>query len=254
MISLDISKDKVVAARKAAEHLEGLMTKEKTESVILLLSGGSALSILDNLNGLGSIKSLTISVLDERYGSDIANNNFHQLEERLAEKVSALASKALFLNPGFTSIENLEVLASKFNQKLKDWRSQNPKGKIIITQGLGGDMHTAGIFPDEQSVFEERFGDNANWFTSYNLPDSSKNSHRKRGTVTPSFLRDQVDHSILFAVGENKSQALKAVLENDKEIHKSPGRIIHQMRDVVIFSDKSAGGGIKDRKLVQGQS
>jgi len=63
----------------AADHLNQALTEYRTQSVLLMLSGGSALTILEQVNVSLLGPHVTITTLDERFSIDSTVNNFAQI-------------------------------------------------------------------------------------------------------------------------------------------------------------------------------
>ena len=198
--------------------------------ILLLLSGGSALAILEHarIDG-GKLGTATIAVLDERVSADPALNNFAQLMSRTffadARERGAAAIDTRVL-PG----ETPERHAERFEAALRLWKQKNPDGSVLATMGIGEDGHTAGImpFPEDREAFAALFeGDR--WVVGYDAGE--KNAIPLRTTVTNAFLRTEVDAAICYAAGERKRGPLRAALgaegslaEIPEDIRRNEGR------------------------------
>ncbi|MFA5935122.1 MAG: 6-phosphogluconolactonase [Candidatus Paceibacterota bacterium] len=208
--------------------------KNKTQ-ILLLVSGGSALKILDSINAeiLGS--HITFGVLDERYSRDTKVNNFCQIMETGFYNNSINAG-VKFIDTRINNNESQNSLAERFENRIKKWRSDNSKGVIVITQGIGPDGHTSGIlpFPEEKDFFNKIFNDKNKSVVAYDA--TGKNQYTLRITTTLSFLRD-VDISIVFVCGADKTEALRKTLSSDGDISTTPARIINEMKEVFLFTD-----------------
>ncbi len=211
---------------------------EQKQAVLLLVSGGSALKLLDHLN-LDPIillaSKLTIGVLDERYSSDPTINNFAQL---IQTKLFAatIDTGAIFIDTRLEAGETASGLANRFEATLKAWTKAHPHGRIIITQGMGPDGHTAGImpFPENPALFEELFNHSNKWVVTYDA--GSKNPYPMRITTTCSFLR-QVSLSIFYVTGVEKQAALSQVYSASGTLAETPARIVKEMKHVELCSD-----------------
>src|SRR4051812_45524273 len=73
--------NKAEAIAAAGEELNRLLASYKTVPVLLLLSGGSALFMLDYVSKNNTGEFLTISMLDERFSEDKEVNNFLQMQK-----------------------------------------------------------------------------------------------------------------------------------------------------------------------------
>ena len=220
-----------------SRYLSGILHLHKTRPILLLVSGGSAFSLLDILTIPQSSGHITCSVLDERYTNQAEDSNFFQLTQTNFYQ-EAQQKHWLFWDSRPAKM-GLEEAGTLMDTRLKHWRSHNPQGIIIITQGLGSDGHTAGIlpFPDGQGEFIKDFSDPQVWALGYQAPETSKNPHKMRLTTTLSFLKEQADYSITVVSGSEKSSALNYCLDPASELSKTPGAIVQQMKKVMLFTD-----------------
>lgn len=217
-------RSKEEARQKAVDTLNKLFSIK--EPILFLASGGSALELLEHLN---IPENMTVSVLDERYSTDLLINNFSQLSTKI-QAVHVIDTRA-------QEGETLEQFAERFEQGLRSWKDENPNGKIVITQGMGPDGHTSGImpYPENPELFETLFGDPKRWIVGYDA--TGKNEFPLRATTTLSFLRTQVDSSIAYITGENKKAALERVLAKDGSLAETPARIMREMKQVIMYTD-----------------
>lgn len=222
--------------QKATEKLNNLLESNKENNTLLLLSGGSALQLIDGINAKYMSPTLTVSVLDERYSHDKNINNFAQITKTSFYR-KLQEEEAEVIDTRLQAGEGLKDLGKRFEERLRLWRRKNPTGKTIISQGFGSDAHTAGIMPfedEEQQRFQELFVNNG-WVAAYDA--ENKNPYRYRVTTTFPFLKNEVDHSICFVIGQEKKDALESILRENIDHHICPGRIIHEMKDVHIFTE-----------------
>ena len=59
-----------------------------------------------------------------------------------------------------------------------------------------------------------------------------------RVTTTFPYLLYVVDYSIVYAVGEEKKEALKRVLQDKGTLEETPARVIRDMKNVYLFTDQ----------------
>lgn len=230
-----MNKDQAILA--AAEKLHQLLweCQQAKTPVLFLASGGSALEILNHVEASVLDPSLSIGVLDERFSQDPTINNFAQLTQTKIY-ADAVAAGSSFIDTRLQWNEPIEKLAERFEATLKNWKNQNPTGKIFITQGMGPDGHTAGImpFPENPQVFEELFDQPEKWVAFYDA--GSKNQFPLRVTTTLSFLKS-VDVSIFFVFGEDKKMAMDQVNSSSVTLAATPAGIVRQIRTIYVFSD-----------------
>jgi 6-phosphogluconolactonase/glucosamine-6-phosphate isomerase/deaminase len=137
-----------------------------------------------------------------------------------------------------TEIKSSDVLADvagRLEQILRQWKTDNPLGVVIITMGIGSDGHTAGIFPSIKGV---DFNSEA-LVVSYELPTDLQ-ALAPRITVTNTFLTQYVDIAIVYAVGSEKRPFVQRLeKENSFGLQPNfPASVVTTMRDVQVFTDQ----------------
>ncbi len=226
------------AVVKASSCLNSILKKIKDEGVatLLLMSGGSALKIAEYVDKDSLPKNLTLSVLDDRYSKDPEINNFAQLSRtKLFSDAKSLSGN--FIDTRAKNNETLEETGSLFDQAVKNWLVLNPNGKIIITQGIGGDGHTSGImpFPENEEKFNTLFLDTEKYSVGYDA--RGKNQYPLRITATLNFLINKIDESVLLMTGKDKIQAFKNLENESGALASAPSLVIHKMKKVHFFTD-----------------
>ncbi len=221
------------ASQKLVSELKRLV--ENKTPTLFLASGGSALQLLNDIPADVLGPHLTISVLDDRYSSDPAINNFSQLmQTRLYADAATAGAKFIDTRP--QPDETQEEVVQRLEKGIRDWRKNYPQGFILITQGIGPDGHTSGImpFPENPTYFKNTFENSGKCFVGYDA--KGKNPYPLRITATISFLRE-VDVSILFACGEDKKVAFERLRAEEGTLAETPARIIKEMKQVYVFTD-----------------
>lgn len=214
----------VEAAEYAQKALVSYLTdcKSSGHKVLLCLSGGSALAILDKFPTEVLGPHVTVTVLDERYSTDPKINNMAQIAPTgFLEK--ATASGCQLIDTRVKVGESIEEVVTGYNMGLLRWIENNPKGKIVATVGMGPDGHTSGIIPGSAG-FDRLFGyDQKNLVVSYeavNQPPEQK----IRITTTFSFL-EKVAFAVMLVLGESKKEALMRLVADDGTLEETPARI-----------------------------
>jgi 6-phosphogluconolactonase/glucosamine-6-phosphate isomerase/deaminase len=235
-----IKEPNAVAAAYAAgvklnEVLNG--TAVAASHVLLLLSGGSSLDILSSIDGDNLGSNVTVTVLDERYSSNPEENNFSQI----ATTGFYDLAKSKGVNFIETTVKGLsqEQLAEEFNKQITEWLKNNPGGKIIATIGIGPDGHTAGMMPHPENP--EKFGalfddgDENKLVTPYDA--TGRNKYPARITTNMNFMR-KIDTAIVYAVGEEKKNAITRVQASKGTLPETPARILREIKGkVYLFTD-----------------
>jgi len=216
---------------KAAAEFVKMASMGKDAPRLFMFSGGSALEIARCLPKNFFTASDTVTVLDERYTLEEKDSNFAGLIKFFDNKISTIDTRP-------KKGESLEEVADRFEQKLKLWKENNPDGKIIITQGVGEDGHTAGIlpFPEDKEKFSELFRNSDKLVAGYRVP-VEKNKHAERITVTINFLLNQVAVSLLYVCGENKKEILAKVLSGKADLTETPAAAVLGMKEVLLVTD-----------------
>lgn len=225
------------AQARAGKSLCSLLigAKKQSRSVLLLLSGGSAFSLLTSIHKDVLGVHVTIGMLDERFSTDESVNNFAQFT-KIPFHANARAAGALFIDTRIIEHETQEALATRFEKALRGWVRAYADGVVIATMGVGVDGHTAGImpFPENTELFGQLFEDEEKWVTAYDAGD--KNPYPLRVTITMPFLRMRTDHAIVYVVGEEKKAAMERVFSVRGSLVETPARIFHEMKDVRLFT------------------
>ncbi|MCL4358229.1 MAG: 6-phosphogluconolactonase [Patescibacteria group bacterium] len=228
--------DRTETKKRGREFLDFFLADNSNSSVLLLLSGGSAFDLIDGFNSTKLGPNLTISVLDERYVFDSDLSNFAQMAKTEFYRL-ALTAGANFIDPRPRPNQSLSQAAVSFDQSLKRWRKLNPAGRVIITQGIGFDGHTAGImpFPENKILFKHLFEDPAIWAVGYDA--AGKNELPLRLTCSISFLENFVDQSLGYVLGEEKRDIFERVQGGAGVLADLPALVFNRMKKVEIFTD-----------------
>ncbi|MFZ1075700.1 MAG: 6-phosphogluconolactonase [Minisyncoccia bacterium] len=224
--------DKVIEG--AAQALNEAFAKQAGKEFLFLSCGGSSLAILDHLDSNNFGPRSTVSVLDERYTTDPANNTFALITQTdFYKKISA--NGAHFIDTRVEDGESIEGLAKRFEDGLRDWRGRT-HGAVIAMVGIGPDGHTGGMMPhpDEVEFFNTTFNDDAHWVASYDAKD--RNPFRLRVTTTLPFMRT-IDTAIIYMVGENKRRSLERLLADEGGLAETPCRVWKDVAGAELFTD-----------------
>lgn len=203
--------------------------------ILFMASGGSALTLLQGERGLLP-QQFTVTVLDERYGVEQSQQNtFAVLNTGLWKQAHVQGAKYI---PWNEYTKPLTQAGLEIEQHLRQWKKSNPSGKIIVTQGVGADAHTAGILPmSDDERFVELFTSDR-WVVGYDT--NGIGEFAQRLTVSCTFLTTMVDHAIVFMTGQSKQKALQAIVENTTDtIVTTPALVVSKMNDVVLVTDST---------------
>lgn len=215
----------------AANYLNQCLNENTSRPVLLMLSGGSALTILEHIDISLLSPRVTITTLDERFSTDSAVNNFAQIKATNFFP-HAIAQGIETISTIVKDSETLEEAGERFTTALHHWKNTHLDSVVIATMGVGSDGHTAGIFPHQPNFDYET----ADWVVSYEIPPEV-NPYTKRITVTPAFLKTQITQVIGLITGAEKREVLNKLQDSDCSCNKVPACLMRDMQSVVIVTD-----------------
>lgn len=231
-----IRKDKEDAATFFAQDISRKLREFRDvehRDVLFLSSGGSALGVLDRIPKDVIGPYLTIGIFDERFDPSNKTSNYAQMR-KTAFYQRAVEGRCRLIDTATLPGQTLEGLADYYEQEIRDWRRQHPRGAIMATMGIALDGHTAGImpFPEDPERFHELF-EGERLIVPYDT--EGKNPFRLRATATFTFLRS-VDLLGIYVVGAEKGPMWKELMEGD-DCTELPGRIIKTLPRGAIYTD-----------------
>ncbi len=222
----------IEASASAGEALNHLLLEHIKKPVLLLLSGGSAFSILEYVSEKTLGENLTVCMLDERYSESAETNNFLQLQKTEFYSL-ALNAGINFFGSLPRANESKEDFAGRMEKNLNTWITENSKGKIIAVLGMGADGHTAGIFPNPNAESFKKLYESENLVVSHDL--GPKNS-QERVTITLNFLK-KIDFGIAFICGQKKQIAFNSLKSGTSSINHLPVLALKEIKDLKIYTD-----------------
>ena len=228
-MNIHISKQPDVAI---AHALSSEFEKHKNTEILLLLSGGSALQLLDLLDTAYLNEYVTIMMMDERFTSNPRENNFLQMT-KTAFYTIVLSQGVRIIPSAPTEDELHELFTQRIEKELTSYTILNPEAVIIALFGIGTDGHTAGIFPMDKKHFIDIYGQ-GQLYTQVNY---SKNPIPKRCSITPKFIMQYVTKSFVYATGKKKQPIINTI-QDPYELHELPAHI-HKLIDSELFTNIS---------------
>lgn len=224
------------AYKEAAVMLNAQLKRAQKKPVLLLCTGGSAITLVNKILEENLPNDLSVSVLDERYSEDPSVNNCALLLE--TDFGARLQSRKIpFFDTRVKNGETKEHLAGRYDSLLRSWVADHPDGVVIATMGLGDDGHISGVlpFPENPEHFYHTFMNTERWVAAYDA--ENKNPYRYRVTTTLAFLREHVNSAIILVTGSKKRIALKQALSTSLDVQMIPSRIVHSFQNALIYTD-----------------
>jgi 6-phosphogluconolactonase/glucosamine-6-phosphate isomerase/deaminase len=218
----------------AGQALNNILAANAGYAVLLMLSGGSALKLVNAIEPENLNENLSITVLDERFSQDPKINNFSQLQNTDFYKI-ALKKDVSFFGTSPRNIDTPRSLQERWETNLRNWAAENPNGKIIATIGMGPDGHIAGIFPhpEDEKKFNNLFLSDA-WTVAYNV--GTKNPYPDRVTTTITFLK-KIDSAVVFVTGKEKITPLKKLASKSASLEELPAMALWDLKDAEVYTD-----------------
>lgn len=224
------TRNETIPAQEAGRELSTYLELYKNNPVLLLLAGGSALHVLEYTDTKYIAEQTTIMMMDDRFSSAPEENNFLQMTKTFF--YTKLTNSQCNFIPTVPETEEEHVAFSeRIEAMLTRYIEANPEATIIALFGIGTDGHTAAIFPMPHEDFIDTYGQGR----LYTNVVYSQNQFENRCSITPKFITQYVNHSLIYAVGEEKRVILEA-LHEPYELHELPAYIHHQIGST-LFTD-----------------
>jgi 6-phosphogluconolactonase/glucosamine-6-phosphate isomerase/deaminase len=218
-------------AKLAGEHISNLIAQHDGD-VVCLLSGGSALDIVEYITDQEKSECRTIFMMgDERGSRDGKINNSLQLLERYPNHY--VTDNLILTVP--EAGENLENFTSRISKifSAEILKLKNPK--ILQVLGVGSDGHTAGIFPLPKETFTATYDRPGVCIVPVHLEGLRIDS---RASVTPNWILTRPDELIVYIVGVGKNRILESLIHETKEIHERPAELIKHHTGTTVYTDQ----------------
>jgi len=220
-------------AQHAGEYITRILQQRATEDILLLCSGGSALSILDHIDTNIVTPMLTLGVVDERFTTEESGNNFLQLSrkplfEAIFERGEGILSSQIM------GRETFDQFYERIKKALQGYFENHTQAHVIGIFGIGEDGHTAGIFPKTENEFSKVYR-----IDQIVVPvEDEKNLYPERISITPKCIEEHIDEVILYAVGENKCNTVLTDMYNKNlHEHQIPALIPAAHPKSILFTD-----------------
>jgi 6-phosphogluconolactonase/glucosamine-6-phosphate isomerase/deaminase len=218
-------------AKLAGEHISNLIEQHDGD-VVCLLSGGSALDIVEYITDPKKSECRTIFMMgDERGSRDAKINNSRQLLERYPNHY---VTDNLILTVPEAS-ENLENFTSRISETFSAEILKLKNPKILQVLGVGSDGHTAGIFPLPKETFTETYDRPDVCIVPVHLEGLRIDS---RASVTPNWILTRPDELMVYIVGAGKNRILQSLIQETKEIHERPAELIKHHTGTTVYTDQ----------------
>lgn len=225
---------------QVAEYIAHELEKNSGKPVLLLLSGGSAVTIYDHLAKLlqntdSDGSQWVWGMVDERF--DRQNNNYLEIKTKHPDFYRSISDKGGTFLDTSPHRKSLNEMADWYENQIRECviKVQTGGGKIIGLLGMGPDGHTAGImpFPENPQAFDALFVHTDRFVTGYDA--TGKNQFPLRFTATYPLL-SLIDNVIGYITGESKKTKLKDALGGTLPLSTVPAGIFNKFADHFILA------------------
>lgn len=185
--------------------------------VLWLVSGGSNIQLAADVRAKLKINnSLTVGLIDERYGSvGHPDSNWTQL------MAAGFDTRNIQLLPVMHDQRSLDEACTDYEQRLLSAIQES--ARVIGIFGIGDDGHTSGILPDSPAV------GSAGILESFVGPDFP------RITTTPATMK-LIDEAYLVSFGQTKHSQLRR-LNEQLPVNEHPVQCLKQTQNLIVYSD-----------------
>lgn len=223
------------AAREIV-YLVNTIVAEKG-SFTIALSGGRTPAVLYQLMA-GKYSSqipwdkVHIFWVDERYvPAGHADSNFAMASKMLISHINIPAQN---IHPVPAELKPIERAAGAYEQMLKNFFRESPFPCLdLILLGVGGDGHTASLFPGDSAIREMR---------RLVVPVIAPANYPPRDRITLTLpVINSADNVFFIAAGSEKGKVIRSILEDRKIAERFyPAAMVQPKGRIVWFLDNKA--------------
>ncbi len=205
---------------------------QHTGDILCILSGGSALDVVEYIQPLYKSECRTIFIMgDERVSGAPSENNYLQLKTRY----EGFRILDRIIDTSIHTDERAPEFSKRIQTEIEKYILESKNLKIISILGIGGDGHTAGIFPMEREAFLDTYPDDQT-YVSVSLDSLELNF---RASLTPGWILANVSELFVYVAGPSKLDILYMLISEDKSIHERPAELIKQHINAHIYTDQT---------------
>lgn len=174
---------------------------------------------------------------DERHvPPDHPESNFRMTREELLDRVEIPAANIHRLRGEEPDAARAAAL---YEDELRSFFHGAPRFDLVLL-GLGADAHTASLFPGTAVLHEHERWVAAPWIEKLET---------FRLTLTPAVL-DRAAAVIFLVQGEEKTEALRAVLAGTHDVERFPAQAVRpQNGEILWLVDRAAASGLDTRGI-----
>lgn len=223
-------------AQEAGKHITEILNAHAQQPVLFLVSGGSALKVLDMIDTSVLSSNLTIVTMDERLTTDQNGNNFLQLLQTKFLN-EAISKNVHFIKTIPEEGERHEQFATRIGSAIDAYLQAHTDCFTLGLFGIGEDGHTASIFPATEQDFNEAYTSDS----SYVAITRPQEQYPFRISITPAFIEEKISEAVLYAVGSKKCDNILSYMHTKHfGVHEIPALIPARHPESTLFTDCEA--------------
>lgn len=223
------------AAQHVAAHIQTVLADQ--ERYALALAGGSTPERLHEMLASG-FPHLPWDRVDMYWGDErFVPSSSPQSNERMARRtlLSGLDVPVANVHPVPTDVGSPEAAAEQYETVLRDAFADRDHTFDLVLLGLGGDGHTASLFPEDDPS-----PDDDAWVRAVTAPP--RHDVRDRITCTLPVLNGARE-AVFLVSGESKKEAVERIFSGDASL---PAARVAPRDRLTWFMDEAAGLGIEN--------
>jgi 6-phosphogluconolactonase/glucosamine-6-phosphate isomerase/deaminase len=141
---------------EAGQYIQEKLASHKDEYILLLVAGGSALAVLEAIDGTKLTSKVTIATTDDRFTHEAKGNNFAQLQQtNFYKDAREVGVQCISSKPQMSDTH--ESFTKRITLAFEDYFKIHSNSYTIGLFGIGEDGHTASIFPTSESEFISKY-------------------------------------------------------------------------------------------------
>ena len=220
-------------AKTAGRYITEKIAEHQKKDILLLLSGGSVLQILEYIDASSFGPHVTLALTDDRFTDNIQENNFLQIQNtEFFSKINERGIEVIATNP--QAKEDFDAFFNRIEGEYNSYVNTHTNAYVLGIFGIGDDGHTASIFPDDTVSFKNKYRNENILTQTFNGPLP----YAQRITITPKFIEEHINEVVLYAVGKNKCQTILQDMYNTNfDEHQIPALIPASHPQSILITD-----------------
>lgn len=130
--------------------------------------------------------------------------------------------------------ESIKDFSIRIEEKFFSTLTQLHNPKILYVLGIGTDGHVAGIFPGEIDWFRKTYQEDLT-YVSVHQEGLTIDS---RASFTPTWILQNADELIGYAVSQSKKEILTKLNTEDKKLNERPAELLKLHARSTVYTDQ----------------